>query len=143
MGGIDFNNLMIHRPHRQRTTHTAKSAYGMRFYLRGSNIGPIFREGVRRQRTGRTYGDAGAAEGTGRMFQRQRMNGCRSRFKSPIIIIDCADDNQFMVCPDTLAAQDAFAQIPYNKRVCLFKGTHIGHCIQVGFADTQVSRYLP
>ena len=68
------------------------------------------------------------------------MDGGGARSETALVVIDGTDDHQFMIGPDALAAKDTFAQIPYYKRVCFFKGLVIGHVVKICFAHTQLGR---
>jgi hypothetical protein len=67
------------------------------------------------------------------------MNRSRAGRKSPQVVIDGTHCNEFMVCPDAFSAQNAFAQIPDNKRVGLLQGFVIGHRIKIRFANSHLS----
>ena len=70
------------------------------------------------------------------------MSGGGSRTKAAQIIVDRPHIHQFMVGPDTFAAEDALAEIPDHKRVRLFKGFEVGHMIEVCLPDPEVGSYL-
>jgi len=63
---------------------------------------------------------------------------CRRKgFESPEIVIDGANDNQFMVGTNTLAAKDTLAEVPDNERICLLQTSIMGHGIELYPAYTQ------
>ena len=66
------------------------------------------------------------------------MSGSGTGFKAAHIIIDGDDHHPFMVCPDAFAAEDTLAQVPDDKRVCLFIGFVIGHVVKIGFTHAQL-----
>jgi hypothetical protein len=67
------------------------------------------------------------------------MSGSGTGFKAAHIIIDGADSHQFMVGPDAFAAKDTLAQVPDDKRICLFIGFVIGHGVKIRFTHPQLS----
>ena len=67
------------------------------------------------------------------------MNGRRAGRKASLVVIDGTNPNEFMVCPNAFSAQDAFAQIPDNKRISLLQGFVIGHRIKIRFANAHLS----
>ena len=62
------------------------------------------------------------------------MNGRRAGIKASHVVIDGADRNEFMIRPDAFAAQNTFAQISDNKRICLLQRFVVGNLIQIGLA---------
>ena len=64
-----------------------------------------------------------------------------------MIVINGTGDHQFMIRADTFPAENAFTEIPYNKRIDLFIGGKIRHGIEAGIADTQgcgnISEFTP
>jgi hypothetical protein len=60
-----------------------------------------------------------------------------------VVVINGPHDHQFVISPDALSAQDAFAEIPDQKRVGLFQGFVMGHGIKTGFTDAQGSGNVP
>jgi hypothetical protein len=67
----------------------------------------------------------------------------RAGFKTSKVVIDGTHNDQLMVRPDTLAAEDTFAQISDDKRIGLLQGFVIGHMVEIGFADAHLGRHLP
>ena len=59
--------------------------------------------------------------------------------KASQVIINCPNHNELMIGPNTFAAKNAFAQIPNNKRVCLFQGFVIRHGVKLCLANAHLS----
>jgi hypothetical protein len=59
-----------------------------------------------------------------------------------MIIVNGAGDHEFMICPDTFSAKNTFTEIPDYKRIHLFIRRVIGHGIEAGITDTQISGYF-
>ena len=67
------------------------------------------------------------------------MNGRRTGRKASQIIIDGTHCDEFMVGTNAFSAQDAFAQIPDNKRIRLLQRFVIGHRIKFSYAHAHLS----
>jgi len=71
------------------------------------------------------------------------MHCSRKGFKSPEIVIDGANHDQFMVGANTLAAEDTLTEVPDNERICLFQTGIMGHGVKPYLAHTQFGGNLP
>jgi hypothetical protein len=67
----------------------------------------------------------------------------RKGFKSPEIVIDGPNYDQFMVSTNTLAAKDTLTEVPDNKGICLLKTGIMRHGIKPYLAHAKFGGYLP
>ncbi len=63
--------------------------------------------------------------------------------KPPEVVIDGAHHDQFVIGTNALTAEDAFTEVPYNKRICLFKTGIMGHGIKTYETHAQFGCDLP
>ena len=63
--------------------------------------------------------------------------------KSPEIVINGSNNDQFMVRANTLSAKDTLTEIPYDKRICLLKISIVRHGIKPYFSHTKIGCNLP
>jgi hypothetical protein len=71
------------------------------------------------------------------------VHGRGSGFKPPETVIDGPNHNQFMVCPDTLAAKDTLTEVSDNERISCLQPGIMRHWIKFYLANTQFSGNLP
>jgi hypothetical protein len=139
MGWVCFDHSPVYRTHDQATTYTAKSANSDRFLFRSTHISGI----PNAQGTGRTQGDACAAKSAIGFFKGPIMGGGGTGLKAAQIVINGAHYDEFVICPNASAANDALAQIPDDKRIGLLKTSIKGHGIESCNPDTQIRGDLP
>jgi hypothetical protein len=90
------------------------------------------------QCSGWAKAEAGATEGTTRFFKTPFMDGGRAGVKAAHIVVNSANLHQFVIRTDTLAAEDALAQVPDHEGIGFLEGLGVGHGVEIGFADSQI-----
>jgi len=88
--------------------------------------------------TGGAKAETGATKGTVGLFETLFMDGGRAGVKAAHVIVYGANLYQFMIGPDTLAAEDALAQVSDHEGIGFLEGLVVGHGIEVGFTDPQI-----
>jgi len=60
-----------------------------------------------------------------------------------VIVINCTDNNEFLVGTYTFPAHDTFGEVPDDKGICLFETGVMGHGIELSLPHSQFSSNLP